>query len=351
MNLCPVNLLHSNYLLELSQRVINPSLLSTEFDKIAFEIFGLHKAFNPVYAEWIRLLKIDTVNHLHEIPFLPVRFFKCQNIGLSAPKKQTEGIVFTSSTTTGSVPSKHQVPVPSLYENSFNTAFQHFYGSPSEMVILALLPGYLERDGSSLVYMVNTLIASSGKPESGFYLNDFEGLAITLAKLLTQGQRVLLLGVSFGLLDFIESAAFKSQQFAQTDNLTVMETGGMKGHRKELTRMELHDTLKNAFGVKQIHSEYGMTELLSQAYSAGEGLFECPPWMRICIRETDNPFQVYDAPKTSVSGGINIIDLANLFSCPFIAVDDIGKLHSDGKFEVLGRFDQADVRGCNLMIG
>jgi len=248
---------------------------------------------------------------------------------------------FTSSGTTGNTTSKHYVTDLSIYENSYLNGFAHFYGNIEEYTVLALLPNYLEREGSSLIYMVDDLIKKSKNSESGFYLNNLEELSEKLIQLDGKGHKVLLIGVTFALLDLIEK-----QQF-QLQNTIVMETGGMKGRRKELTRVELHQVLEQGFGVSEIHSEYGMTELLSQGYSKGKGVFQCPPWMKILTRDTEDALTILENQKT---GGLNVIDLANYNSCSFIATQDLGKIHSHGNFEVLGRFDHSDIRGCNLMV-
>ncbi|NRA91720.1 MAG: acyl transferase, partial [Psychroserpens sp.] len=219
--------------------------------------------------------------------------------------------------------------------------FQRFYGNIKDYVVLALLPSYLEREGSSLIYMVNDLIKSSQHPDSGFYLHNVDELKDKLEALDKSGQKVLLIGVSFALLDLIETYQF------QLNNAVIMETGGMKGRRKEMIRTELHDTLKEGFGVSEIHSEYGMTELLSQAYSKGDGKFLCPPWMKLLVRDPEDPLQIRAYEKT---GGVNIIDLANINSCSFIATQDLGRVYTNGSFEILGRFDSSDIRGCNLMV-
>jgi len=237
--------------------------------------------------------------------------------------------------------SKHLVTDLTLYEQSFRKAFSQFYGNIEDYVVLALLPSYLERDGSSLIYMVNDLIESSNHPESGFYLNNYDELIHKLIELDSSGQNVLLIGVTYALLDLVEKQSF------QLKNTIVMETGGMKGKRKEMIREELHAVLCDGFGVPNIHSEYGMTELLSQAYSLGNGIFECPPWMSILIRDTEDALTHVDFGKT---GGINVIDLANINSCSFIATQDLGKKYPNHSFEVLGRFDASDIRGCNLMV-
>jgi hypothetical protein len=237
--------------------------------------------------------------------------------------------------------SSHLVTDLSIYESSYRQTFSQFYGNIEDYVVLALLPSYLEREGSSLIYMVEDLIQRSNNLDSGFYLNNYTELINKLIKLDQAGQNVILIGVTYALLDLIE---VKKLDLHHT---IIMETGGMKGRRKELIREELHEMLRAGFGVASIHSEYGMTELLSQAYSIGNGLFECPPWMSILIRDTDDALQYIDEGKT---GGINVVDLANLNSCAFIATQDLGKKYANGTFEVLGRFDNSDIRGCNLMV-
>ncbi|MFD1314973.1 acyl transferase [Namhaeicola litoreus] len=313
---------------------------SYEFEHTAIEVFKIQAVQNPVYHNFIKLLGVNPtkVNSIAQIPFLPISFFKTENIVSSTKLPE---LVFTSSGTTGTEQSKHFVSDIQLYKDSFTCGFNHFYGSPADFTFLALLPGYLERTGSSLIYMMKDLIMLSGTPESGFYLNDHEKLARIITELESKNRKTILIGVSFALLDFIENYHFNLQ------NTIVMETGGMKGRRKELVREELHGLLKKGFGVNQIHSEYGMTELLSQAYSKGEGRFYCPPWMKVSIRDTEDPLSLLPKGK---SGGINVIDLANLNSCSFIATQDLGKTYEDGSFEILGRFDNSDIRGCNLMV-
>jgi phenylacetate-coenzyme A ligase PaaK-like adenylate-forming protein len=310
-----------------------------EFDALALEIFRFQFKNNRVYRSFCDLLykHPSDVKSVADIPFLPIQFFKSHHVISSntSPKK-----TFTSSGTTGSVTSKHLVTDLSLYEDSYLTGFDHFYGNIADYVVLALLPSYLERDGSSLIYMVNDLIKKSKQLESNFYLNNFEDLAKTIQQLEGRGQKTLLIGVSFALLDLIDQFQF------HVKNTIVMETGGMKGRRKEIIRQELHNKLKSGFGVSEIHSEYGMTELLSQAYSKGNGVFECPPWMKILIRDTEDALSLQQPNKT---GGINVIDLANLNSCSFIATQDLGKVDNNGQFEIIGRFDNSDIRGCNLM--
>lgn len=273
-----------------------------------------------------------------DIPFLPISFFKTQAV-LSDFRKPI--VAFTSSGTTGMVQSRHLVTDLSLYDQSFNQAFKQFYGNPEDICILALLPSYQEREGSSLIYMVDALIDQSKQPDSGYFLHNHQDLFETLNRLKDLGQKTILIGVTYALLDFVE---LHNLNFPE---LIVMETGGMKGKRKEMVREELHAVLQAGFGVDAIHSEYGMTELLSQAYSSGQGIFNCPPWMKISLRDTNDPLSPAQQGK---SGGINVIDLANLNSCAFIATQDLGKLYSDGSFEILGRFDNSDIRGCNLLV-
>jgi len=307
---------------------------------MALEIFQFQAKNNLVYKEFLTHLHIDiqSIDKVSKIPFLPIQFFKSHKVVSS---KETVQRVFLSSGTTGNEQSKHFVTDLSIYEESFTKGFAHFYGAIEDYTVLALLPSYLERDGSSLIYMVNDFIRKSKKKKSGFYLNNLEELAKNLVELDKMNEKVLLIGVSFALLDLVEKHKF------HLNNTIVMETGGMKGRRKELIREDLHKILQEGFGVENIHSEYGMTELLSQSYSKGNGIFECPPWMKILTRDTEDALTVLPEGK---SGGINIIDLANVNSCSFIATQDLGKTYENGIFEVLGRFDNSDVRGCNLMV-
>lgn len=311
----------------------------TDFEKIALAAFKYQYNQVAVYRTFCDFLhrNPNNVNRVTEIPFLPVEFFKQKTI--IASDKISE-ITFNSSGTTGAITSKHYVADLALYETSFLTAFQEQYGAVEDYCILALLPSYLERGGSSLVYMADTLIKKSTHPQSGFFLNDLNTLAEILKHQEAAGQKTLLIGVSYALLDLIEQKTFNLR------HTTVMETGGMKGRRKELIKKELHAHLSKGFGVKNIHSEYGMTELLSQAYSKRKGIFKCPPWMKVFTRETEDPLHLING-KT---GGINIIDLANVYSCAFIATQDLGKVFPDGSFEIIGRFDHSDIRGCNLMV-
>ncbi len=311
-----------------------------QFTKIAIETFKHQFKNNKVYRSFCDLINVhpSDINNVEEIPFLPIQFFKNKTVVSTLEEVQE---VFTSSGTTGSVTSKHFVTDIDIYKKSYLKGFAHFYGDIEEYVVLALLPNYLERKGSSLVFMVNDLIRRSKNKESGFFLDDLEELARKLVELDKKGQKTLLVGVSFALLDLIEM-----QQF-QLNNTIIMETGGMKGRRKELVREELHDVLQNGFGVTEIHSEYGMTELLSQGYSKGNGVFETPPWMKILTRDTEDALTINVVGK---NGGINVIDLANYNSCSFIATQDLGKVYKNGSFEIIGRFDNSDIRGCNLMV-
>ena len=310
------------------------------FNSLALNVFKFQFDNNPVYRSFCDLLYIhpSDIKCIEDIPFLPIQFFKSHNIVSSIhPIEAT----FSSSGTTGSITSKHNVTDLNIYEESFRKGFHEFYGNIEDYVILALLPSYLERQGSSLIYMVNDMITQSKHSESGFYLDNISELKEHLITLDSKGQKVLLIGVSFALLDLVEQYQFHLK------NTIVMETGGMKGRRKELVRAELHSILKQGFGVSNIHSEYGMTELLSQAYSKGNGRFECPSWMQILTRDPEDALALQKEQKT---GGINVIDLANINSCSFIATQDLGRIAKDGSFEVIGRFDSSDIRGCNLMV-
>lgn len=310
------------------------------FEDVALKVFQYQAVNVPVYAEFIKHLSINpaSVEKLDDIPFLPIDFFKSHEICVA--QQIEKELIFSSSGTTGSIQSRHFVPDIHLYEQSFKKAFELFYGNIEQYIIIGLLPSYLERSGSSLIYMCDKLIRDSKDERSGFYLQDFEKIKSIIQE--NDGfKKVLLIGVTYALLDFAEQFPF------EMENCIVMETGGMKGKRKEMLREEVHSILCDAFHLPKIHSEYGMTELLSQAYSNGNGIFRTPPWMKIMIRETQDPFAYV---KTERSGGINIIDLANLYSCSFIASQDLGKLYADERFEVIGRFDNADIRGCNLLV-
>lgn len=311
-----------------------------QFEKTALKVFRFQYENNKVYREFCNFLHTDVaaVKSLQQIPFLPIQFFKSHEVVSNTNSIQE---TFTSSGTTGMITSKHLVTDISLYEGSYRKAFSEFYGNIEDYVVLALLPSYLERDGSSLIYMVKDLIDRTNNPASGFYLNQYDALIEKLTELDKAGQNVILIGVTYALLDLIEKHQFQLQ------NTIVMETGGMKGKRREMIREELHEQLCRGFGVSAIHSEYGMTELLSQAYSLSDGIFECPPWMQVLIRDTEDALTYIEDGKT---GGINVIDLANINSCAFIATQDLGKKKSNNSFEVLGRFDHSDIRGCNLMV-
>lgn len=310
------------------------------------EVFRYQYDNCPTYRRYAQLLGMspEGLTDISDIPFLPIRFFKQYDIISSAEPHPEPQKIFYSSSTTGQTPSRHCVLDISLYERSFLGGFRQFYGGPENYVILALLPSYLEREGSSLVYMADRLIKESGRPESGYYLYDHERLYSTLTELGQRGQRTLLLGVAFGLLDFVEKYRIDGPNDSW---LTVMETGGMKGRREELSREELHRRLSDGFGLKAIHSEYGMCELLSQAYSTGDGVFRTPESMKVIVRDINDPF------RDAVSGGrgiINIIDLANRNSCSFIETEDVGRAWPDGSFTVEGRLKGAERRGCNMLI-
>ncbi|MDI1316300.1 acyl transferase [Flavobacterium sp.] len=311
-----------------------------QFEKIALKVFRFQHENNLVYREFCDYLNVDkqAVKSLNQIPFLPIQFFKSRDVVSNSDAVQE---TFTSSGTTGMITSKHLVTDVSLYEESYRIAFSDFYGNIQDYVVLALLPSYLERSGSSLIYMVKDLIELSNNENSGFYLHNYDELITKLVELDNAGQNVILIGVTYALLDLVEKQKF------QLKNTIIMETGGMKGKRKEMIREELHEILCDGFGVQNIHSEYGMTELLSQAYSLGNGVFECPAWMQILTRDTEDALTYVDYGKT---GGINVIDLANINSCSFIATQDLGKKYPNNSFEVLGRFDNSDIRGCNLMV-
>ena len=311
-----------------------------QFEKIALKVFRFQYEHNLVYNEFCNLMNVNVqkIKSVQQIPFLPIQFFKSHAVvSNSNPIQET----FISSGSTGVITSKHLVTDVSLYEQSYRKGFSQFYGNIEDYVVLALLPSYLERKGSSLIYMVKDLILQSNNSESGFYLHNLDALIEKLKVLDSSGKNVILIGVTFALLDLIEKQNF------QLKNTIIMETGGMKGKRKEMIREELHEQLCTGFGVSAIHSEYGMTELLSQAYSLGDGVFECPSWMQILIRDTEDALTYLEKGK---SGGINVIDLANFNSCSFIATQDLGRKKSNTSFEVLGRFDNSDIRGCNLMV-
>ena len=312
----------------------------SDFIDLALQQFDYQYNNNPVYHDFSGFLKKvpGKITRLDELPFLPVEMFKRHRITTGDLPVQK---IFESSGTTGLSTSRHYVSDLSVYEDSFLRSFRFFYGEPSDYFIAALLPSYTERDNSSLVYMADHLINMTGDALSGFYLENDDSLIRNIEKRRGEGRKIMLLGVTFALLNLAE------RNHADLSGAIIMETGGMKGRRPEITREDLHSVLKKAFNIKSVHSEYGMTELLSQAYSKGDGMFYCPPWMKIILRDTQDPVNLFTEPGRT--GGINIIDLANLHSCSFISTGDLGRLHPDGGFEVLGRFDNSDIRGCNLL--
>lgn len=323
------------------ENILSGHLPPAAFRQAALETFRFQYGHNAVYRSWVDLLKTDPekVQAPEEIPFLPIEFFKSSEV-VSSPV-HAGSLRFTSSATTSQTPASHWVNDVSWYEDSFLEGFRLFYGAPEEYCILALLPNYLQRSGSSLVYMCRRLMEVSAHPDNGFFLDDIAGLLGKIKKMNSSGQKTLLIGVSYALMDLSDTGQMLN------GNFTVMETGGMKGRRKELLKPELHAYLKKGFGVTAIHSEYGMTELLSQAYSTGNGLFRPPPWMGFLIREVDDPLSIRADGKT---GGINVIDLANRHSCSFIATKDLGRIGASGQLELMGRYDNSDIRGCNLML-
>ena len=311
------------------------------FEQRALSVFYFQFEHNPLYRQYVDVLGRKQVTTATEIPFLPISFFKTHKVQTTSFQPEA---VFESSGTTGMVASRHFVRSADVYESSFKKTFELFYGDIKNYCIVALLPSYLERKNSSLVHMADALMKSSGHPMNGFFLNNHSQLFERLNRLEEAGQKTLLIGVSFALLDFAEKFPVK------LNHTIVMETGGMKGRRKELLRKEVHEKIKDAFQIQTVHSEYGMTELLSQAYSKSDGIFQSPPWMKILIREEDDPGSVILETSKPKQGGINVIDLANLYSCSFIETEDVGKLYPDGSFEVAGRLDYSDIRGCSLMV-
>ena len=339
------------------------SVTEKGFRQLALDIFHFQYKANSVYNSYVNALgkTPSEVDEIEKIPFLPISFFKTDEIKTGEFNAQ---VIFKSSGTTQTKNSQHHVKDVSVYTQSFTTAFKEIYGDPQEWCVLGLLPSYLEKGNSSLVYMVDDLIKQSQHPQSDFYLHDLERLKETLLSLERTSQKTLFLGVTYALLDFAEKFSIP------LTSTIIMETGGMKGRREELTRMEVHDQLKKAFGKSEIHSEYGMTELLSQAYAKKEGRFQSPPWMKVLIRDDEDPLTVWSSESgvgsrksivvsqrlrtpnsefRTITGAINIIDLANVYSCSFIATDDVGKLYPDKSFEVLGRMDGSDLRGCSLL--
>ena len=309
-----------------------------DFKKICFEIFKYQVDYNPIYSSYCEIiLKGKNPNKITDIPFLPISFFKEEQIICQGQKIEE---IFFSSGTTGKQ-SKHLISDLSIYKSSFRKTFELFYGDITDYCILSLLPNYREREGSSLIYMVDDFIKNSKHPDSGFYLNDYKKLTQTLIELENKNQKTILFGVSYALLDL-------AVQFPQKlNNTIIIETGGTKGNRKEILKEELHESLKSCFKTKTIHSEYGMTELLSQSYSKGNGIFKSPPWKKVLIRDINDPLSFVD---NNITGGINIIDLSNIYSCPFIATQDLGKKYNDDSFSIIGRYDNSDVRGCNLLV-
>ena len=319
------------------------SVTPQNFSETALAIFQFQYTQNPLYHQYCQALHIDSekIDDIKKIPFLPIAFFKTHTVTTT---QFEPAAIFESSGTTQTSNSKHLVKDIGLYEQSFTAAFNLFYGDAADWCIIALLPSYLERNNSSLVMMADNLIQQSNHAESGFYLNDLDKLHHTLVLLEKQQKKTLLIGVTFALLDFAEQYPMPLQY------TTIMETGGMKGRREEITREAVHHILCTAFNIHKIHSEYGMTELLSQAYSKGDGIFNCPPWMKVLVREEDDPLSVMMVDQNKIiSGAANVIDLANLYSCSFIATDDAVKLYPDERFEILGRLDNSDMRGCSLL--
>ncbi len=314
-----------------------------DFGVLVLNVFRFQYEHNKIYRDYVDAIGIDpeTVKSVYDIPFLPIGFFKTHRVVTTDFEPQ---MIFESSGTTGNIPSRHLVRSLDLYQKSFTKGFERFYGSPRDYCIIGLLPSYLERQHSSLVWMVDHLIEESGHEKSGFYLNEFEKLAGTLQRLEAEGQKTLLIGVTFALLDFAEAFPMPLR------HTVVMETGGMKGRREEIIREEVHERLKVAFGLDAVHSEYGMSELLSQAYSPGGGIFRTPPWMRVLVRDESDPLGLIRVPPgSSARGALNIIDLANIWSCSFLATEDLGIVYGDGSFRVQGRLDASEWRGCSML--
>ncbi len=328
---------------ELRKEIFNIS--AAGFESLALRIFQFQYEQNPFYREYCMSVHVDitSVKFVEQIPFLPIQFFKSREIKTTLFDPE---MIFESSGTTGSINSKHFIKEIGIYEESFMNNFESCYGDSSNFCILGLLPAYLERKHSSLVWMVNALIKKSKYRESGFHLYDHETLKNILVQNEKEAKPTLLIGVTYALLDFFEKFP------VHLTHTIIMETGGMKGRKAEMTRTAVHQFLKSRANVDHIHSEYGMTELLSQAYAKKNGIFDCPAWMKVVLRKEDDPFDtIFPEAITgaSASGVINVIDLANLYSCSFIATDDIGKLYKNGSFEVMGRLDNSDIRGCSLM--
>lgn len=307
------------------------------FQKVALEVYDFQVKYNHVYREFIETLGLPYPKKVEEIPFLPISFFKTHQVVIESVRKID--LIFKSSGTTGEIRSQHLILDPYIYQRSFEATYRKFIGNPEKQVILALLPSYQEQGNSSLVYMVDKLISLTNSELSGFLLNDYSSIEKRYSEAIRSGKKVVIFGVSYALLDLAEKKIDLSKA-------TIIETGGMKGRRKEITKEELHSELVEGLNVPYVSSEYGMTELLSQAYSDSHGLFECPKWMKVLCRDINDPFSYVSEGKT---GGLNVIDLANLYSCSFISTQDLGKIEGN-KFRVMGRFDNADLRGCNLMI-
>lgn len=314
-----------------------------DFEAVALDVFQFQYQNNETYRAYCNSIKTapSQVKTWTQIPFLPIQFFKNKVITSTPFEAQ---VIFESSGTTGSINSKHYIKDLGIYEESFSKCFELFYGNIQDYCIIGLLPNYLERKNASLVYMVDYLIKKSKHDESGFYLNDFKKLAQTLINNENNKQQTLLIGVSFALLDFTDAFQFHLQ------HTIVMETGGMKGRREEISKDALHQILKEKFSLDNIHSEYGMTELLSQSYSFGNNIFNSPPWKKIMLRSEDDPFEIKSTSEKPITGAVNIIDLANIYSCSFIATDDMGKIYPNGSFEIIGRLENSDIRGCGLMV-
>ncbi|MCX6210445.1 MAG: acyl transferase [Bacteroidetes bacterium] len=327
----------------LIQQIFNTT--TANFNNVASEVFAFQYQNNLVYKQWTNALQLNVnfkdqllkTNHsIQDYPFLPISFFKTHQVVCNDSMPQQ---IFESSGTTQTINSKHLIKDINLYKTSFINAFEMVYGGVQNWCIIGLLPSYLERSNSSLVFMVDALVKQSKNDNSGFYLYDFDKLHQTLLRLELQQQKTLVIGVTFALLDFAE------QFNMNLKHTVIMETGGMKGRKKEMTKDEIHQLLKQELGVDEIHSEYGMTELLSQAYSTRNQIHTCPPWMKVVVRDEEDPLLI----KTTGKGVLNVIDLANVYSCSFIATDDVGEVFEDGRFKVFGRLDNSDLRGCSLL--
>ena len=329
-----LKIVNFHYICRMIERIFSITT-QEQFQSVAMDVFHFQAEHCAVYAQYLRLIGVEpaSVTRIEDIPMLPIELFKSHDIYSAATPPQ---VVFTSSATTGMSVSRHMVADLAIYERDFTQSFRLFYGDIEQWSVYGLLPNYLERTGSSLVYMVDRLIRKAGG--GGFYLHDYEKL---IADMEADNRPKILIGVTYALLDLAEQYAPK------LNNTVVMETGGMKGRRKEMSKEELHTVLCSAFGVERIHSEYGMAELMSQGYSTGEGLFASPPWMRVLVRDINDPFTHLEAGRR---GAIDIIDLGNLYSCSFIATQDVGVAYADNSFRIEGRVTDADIRGCNLLV-